>query len=137
MRRYKFLGKEDIFDSLNRLRNAFLASRDGKEVDEIINGILTSDERIKIGRRILISEYILSGFTLDEIIKNLKVGKNTVMNVSRLLEEHPNCFELIERRSEIVDKEYKNKRYKTVGGSTKVFKSKVYTGFTIKDVKRK
>ena len=46
MRRYRFLEKEEIFDALNKLRNAFLAARDGDEVEEIINGLLTFDEKM-------------------------------------------------------------------------------------------
>ena len=137
MRRYRFLGKEDVYDALNRLRNAFLASGDGEEVDEIINGVLTSDERIKIGRRIIIAEYISSGVGIEEISQTLKVGKNTIMHVARLLEEHPDCFSLIERRSEIVENEYRNKRYRMIGGSKLVYKKRVYSGFRRKDVKRK
>ena len=61
MRRYKFLQKEDLFEALNRLRDAFLAAKDGNEVEEIINGLLTQDEKLKIGRRILVAEYIKDG----------------------------------------------------------------------------
>lgn len=137
MKRYQFLQKEEIYEALNRLRNAFLASRDGNEVEEIINGLLTQDERLKIGRRILIAEYISSGVGIDEIRRQLKVGKNTIMHVTRLLEENPECFSLIEKRSQYVEKEYKSKKYKVVGNSQLVFKRKVYSGFSRKDVKRK
>ena len=40
MRRYGFLTKTDTYEALNRLRDAFLAAKDGNEVNEIINGIL-------------------------------------------------------------------------------------------------
>lgn len=43
MRRYKFLKKEDIYQAFNRLRDAFLSAKDGNEVEEIINGLLTRD----------------------------------------------------------------------------------------------
>lgn len=137
MRRYKFLEKDDVFDALNKLRNAFLAAKNGEEVEEIIKGLLTFDERMKIGRRILIAEYISAGINLDEIARILKVGRNTISHVSKTMDEHPNTFQLIRKRSEAIEKEYKNKRYKLTGGSTLVFKRKEYTGFSRKDVKRK
>lgn len=136
MRRYRFLEKEDIYEALNRLRNAFLAARDGTEVEMIINGLLTSDERLKIGRRIIVAEYLREGFTVEEIIRLLKVGKNTIQHVSRLLDQNQDWFDLIERRNEMVEKKYKSKKYKTSGGSKMVFKTREYSGFSRKNVKR-
>ena len=136
MRRYRFLDKADIYEALNRLRDSFLAAKNGGEVQEIINSLLTSDERLKIGRRVIIAESLHSGLTIDEISKLLKVGKNTILHVSRLLDQHPKGFELIERRRKIVEKSYKNTAYKKMGGSGMFFKRKVYSGFTRKDVTR-
>ena len=101
MRRYNYLDKRDVFEAFNELRNAFLAAKDGAEVDKITNGLLTHDEKLKIGRRILIDQWLISGFGIEEIRKQMKVGKNTVMHVSRRLEKYRDCFELIERRSKI------------------------------------
>src|SRR3989304_4344314 len=113
MRRYKRLDKRDILEALNELRNAFLAAKDGNEVDKIMDGLLTHDEKLRIGRRILIAGWLTSGFGIEEIVRQLKVGKNTVMHVSRRLE-----------------------KYRLVGGSQLVFKRKEYTGFKRKDVKK-
>ena len=137
MRRYRFLEKEGIYEALNRLRNAFLAARNGTEVEMIINGLLTSDERLKIGRRIIVAEYLREGFTVEEIIRLLKVGKNMIQHVSRLLDKNQDWFDLIKRRSEIVEKEYKSKKFNMVGGPKLVFKRKEYSGFSRKDIKRK
>lgn len=115
MRRYKFLRKEDIYEALNRLRDAFLAAKNGEEVEEIINGILTHDEKIKIGRRILVAEC-------------LKLEKS--------LDMYPASFELIGKRSNKVEKLYAQKKYRLIGGSTLVFKKREYTDFKRKDVKR-
>lgn len=136
MRRYKFLRKEDIYEALTRLRDAFLAAKNGNEVEEIINGILTHDEKIKIGRRILIAEYLKLGISLDEIAKMLKVGKNTIMSVMKSLDMYPMSFELISRRSKKVEELYAQKKYRLIGGSTLVFKKREYTGFKRKDVER-
>lgn len=96
------MGERDIFEALNKLRDAFLAARDGNEVNKITEGVLTYDERLKIGRRIIIAGWLLSGFGLEEICKQLRVGRSTVMHVSRRLEKYQEAFELVERRSKIV-----------------------------------
>lgn len=136
MRRYSFLDKESIFEALNRLRDAFLAAKDGEEVDHIINGLLTTDEKIRLGRRIQVAEWILKGITTEEIEHNLKVGRTTIALVGKLLAEHPTCFELINLRKRKVEKEYSSKAYREIGGSTMVFKKKEYTGYTRQKVKR-
>ena len=136
MRRYKFLSKEDVFDALNKLRSAFLAAKDGNEVEEIINGILTSDERMKIGRRILIAGALEEGLTYDEIKDTLKVGKSTVVKIEEAKRSHPLAFQLVGKREKKVDEEYKNKAYRKVGGAKMIFKKKEYTGFKRKDVVR-
>lgn len=136
MRRYGFLQKEEIFEALNRLRDAFLAAKNGEEVEEIINGLLTHDEKMKIGRRILIAKYIKDGMGFGEIARALKVGKNTIVSVIHNLDRYPSAYELIEKRGKKVEKEYSNKNTKTIGGSKLIFKKKVHTGFRRKDVER-
>lgn len=136
MSRYGFLEEKEIYDALNKLRNAFLAAKDGSEVDEIINSILTHDEKMKIGRRIIVAEGIISGISAEQIIRMLKVGANTIQHVSRLLDRYPTGFSLIQRRSKKVEEEYKNRKYREVGSSQLVFKKNEYTGFKRKDVRR-
>ncbi len=136
MRRYKFLDKNSVYSALNRLRASFIAAKDGNDVEEIIKAILTHDERMKIGRRIQIAEMIKQGMQYRQITEELKVGLTTVMLVARKLDESPDGYELIMDREGNVEKEYKKKVYKEVGGSKVIHKQKIYTGFTRKDVKR-
>ncbi len=136
MRRYKFLNQQETYEALDRLRDAFLAAKDGNEVNQIIDGLLTHDEKLKIGRRILTAKYLLAGLTIEDISKLLRVGKNTVMHISRRLEKYKECFMLIEKRGEKVKKEFNNKKYRSLGGSKLIFKKKSYTGFRRKDVGR-
>lgn len=128
--------EEEIFEALNRLRDAFLAAKDGEEVEMIIKALLTHDEKMKIGRRILIAQYLKEGMGFDEITRTLKVGKNTIGSVIRSVEQFPLAFELIERRHLKVEKEYQNKKQKINGGSKLIFKKKEYSGFKRKDVAR-
>lgn len=136
MRRYKFLTKDDIYDAFNRLRDAFLAAKNGEEVEEIIKGLLTHDEKLKIGRRILVAQCLREGMGIDEIAKDLKVGKNTIMNVAKKLDENSLFLDLIDKRKKKVEDDYKRKRYRFVGGAKLVFKKREYTGFKRKDVSR-
>lgn len=136
MRRYKNLADSEYFEALNRLRSAFLAAKNGEEVDKIIDGLLTQDEKLKIGRRILIAEHLLVKLTIDEIVFQLKVGRNTVLHVSRRLEKYRDCFDLIEKRGIRVEKTYQNKKFKRSGGSKLIIKKKSYSGFKRKDVRR-
>lgn len=136
MRRYRFLNKDSNFAALNKLRAAFLAANDGVEVEEIIKGLLTYDERMKIGRRIQIAQLLKQGMKYREIMKELKVGLPTIMLVSRKINQNPKCFELIMAREEKVEREYKSSAYQYTGGSKLILKRKKYTGFKRKDVKR-
>jgi Trp operon repressor len=136
MQRYNFLESKDIYDALNRLRDAFLAAKNGSEVDEIIKGVLSNDERIKIGRRILIAECLKLEMNVEEICQALRVGKSTVISVTKSLAVYPSAFKLIDKRKTSVEKTYNKKKYRTSGGSKLVFKKKEYTGFSRKNVKR-
>ena len=134
--RYNRLNQTDVYEAFNRLRDVFLAAKNGHEVDKVTNGLLTHDEKLKIGRRILIAEYLLENMPMEQIVRELKVGMNTVIHVARRLEKYRECFDLIETRRKAVEKEYGDKKYRAVGGSKLVFKRKEYTGFKRKDVKR-
>ena len=136
MRRYKHLPQRDIFEALDKVRDALLAARDGNEVNEIINALFTSEEKLQLGRRILIAECLKSDMTVVEICSLWRVGRSTVLAVARSLERYPLGFELIENRSKKVEQEYQKKSYRGTGGSQLVFKRKEYTGFKRKDVKR-
>lgn len=136
MRRYKFLLKEEVYEALNGVRDALLAARDGNDVEDIMKGILTFDERMKIGRRVLIAEYLLAGVPFEEITRMLKVGKTTIGFVSKKLDEYTKCFELIKSRRNKVETVFGKKAYVERGSSKMVFKRKEYTGFKRRDVRR-
>lgn len=136
MRRYNFLEKEQIFEALNKLRTAFLAAKDGSEVEEIIKGILTNDERIKIGRRILISQILDGDKTYEEIRREYKIGKQTILQIQRLKDKYPKCFEMINIREEKVENEYHDKAYVKRTNSLNWKNYIEVTGFKRKDVKR-
>ena len=134
--RYNFLAKNEEYEITNMVRDAFLTAKDGYEVEDVINGLLTTDEKIKIGRRMQVAFMLLSGSSGEEIIRSLNVGRNTITLVSKHLASYPKCFELLSQRRKKVDKTYKEKSHRKIGSSQMVFKKKEYTGFVRKDVKR-
>lgn len=136
MRRYTFLLKHEVYLALNKARDALLAAKDGSDVNELLEGLFTDEERLQIGRRILIAEQIRMGRSYSEIIEDLHVGVGTINTVYRNLNSHPQCFKLVFERSRKVEKVYNDKKYRLVGGSQLVYKKKEYTGITRKDIKR-
>lgn len=135
-RRYKFLNKDSTYKALNKLRTAFLAAKNSKDVDKIIMGVLTNDERMKIGRRIQVAQLLVKGKTHREIMDTLKVGSTTIMHVERKLDTYIECFELIFTREKITNLQIKNASKQRVGGSKKIFKNKVYPKEIKKAIKR-
>lgn len=136
MSRYSFLDKQSIYEITNKLRDAFLSAKNGDEVEYIINGLLTSDEKYKLGRRILIAECLQNGMIIEDIVEELNVGSATVLAVSRIIEQNPQCFDLINKRGQKVEKEFQKKKYETPSGSNLIHKKKNYTGYKRKDVGR-
>lgn len=135
-RRYKFLNQDSVFEAFNKVRDAFLAAKNGEEVDLITDALITYDERLKIGRRIIIAGLLDSDMGYQEIAHLLKVGSTTILSVDRQLTNHPQGFQLIFARSQKVENKYREKAYRKVGGTKVVFKKTIYTGYKRKDVPR-
>jgi|GEM_PF-1526917 len=135
-RRYKRLDQDDFYAAFNKVRDAFLAAKDGNEVNEVINALLTDDEKTKIGRRVLIADFLREGVAYREIADILKVSNNTILKIADLLENRAAGFDTVLKRSQKVKDEYKAKAYRRVGPSRVAYKRKEYTGFKRSDVKR-
>jgi uncharacterized protein YerC len=67
-----------LISALKRLNN---------NADTFIRSLLTERERLTIGRRILIANLILSGYTQMEINERLNVSPNTYSKIKRWLDE--------------------------------------------------
>jgi uncharacterized protein YerC len=61
--------------------------------DTFISNLLTERERLTIGRRVLIANLILSGYTQMEINERLSVSPNTYSKIKRWLDEELPDFE--------------------------------------------
>ncbi len=64
-----------------------------EEVKLFLRDLLTESERIMLGRRILIAQKLLKDISYDNIIKEMKVGKDTIMRVHRWLEDDAGGYE--------------------------------------------
>ena len=137
MGRYRRLKREDVVLVWQRLEDAFLAARNGKEVEQILLAILTPDERLKIGRRLQVAKMLREGRGYEDIMRELSVGKNTVALVARRLDQYPEGYGLIGKRQRTADREYQDKAYRKHGGSKLLLKPKRRTGFKRGDVERK
>lgn len=136
MRRYQHLSKTDEYEAVDSLRDAFLAAKNGNEVTAIIDALMTQEEQLKLGRRILIAACLRTNMTHKEISKLLKVAQNTISNVQKHLSKYEAGFLLIEKRRIYLEKEFQQKKYKRIGASKLVKKPRVYTGLKRKDVAR-
>ena len=124
MKRYGNLTKDQVQDALHKLRTAFLAAKNNQQVDEILHGLLTRDERIKLGRRIAISKLIAKGMGYDEISDELGVGKTTIIHVLKKIDSHPECFKHILNLEKKIQKQSKQKSKRGIGSSIQFFKKK-------------
>lgn len=136
MRRYTNLNKEEMYEAFNRLRDCFLAAKDGNEVDNVIDVMLSGEEKLKIGRRILVAERLRKEETYEEIKRGLKVGLNTIIQVEKRMSNCPEGFEIIFRRKRKVEEDYGEKAYRKTGGPRLLHKKSEYIGFKRKDVER-
>lgn len=130
------MDKRDEYELTNLVKDAFLSAKDGEDAQDIINALLTTDEKIKIGRRIKIARLLRAEISGEEIMGLLHVGRNSVTLVSKHIFAYPKGFSLIFERIKKVEQTYRDKKIKKTGGSTLVFKKKEYTGYKRKNVVR-
>lgn len=131
------MSDKSLLEIYEKVGAAFLAAKDGKEVKAVIDAILTPDEKVKVGRRVLVAQLINNGnVTYEDLLKNLKVGKNTVSMVIHQMLVNPEGFEAIFRRVKKVDEEYKDKSFTSSILSRHIVGRKTRTNFKRTDVKR-
>jgi len=70
-----------------------VTKRLNNSADHFIQSLLTERERLTIGRRVLIANLILSGFTQMEINQKLSVSPNTYSKIKRWIDDELPNFE--------------------------------------------
>lgn len=84
---------KDRMRYLDTLYTAVSGLKSREEIKKFLRDLLTESERIMIGRRIIIAQMLLEEKSYEEIIRELKVGKDTIMRVHRWLEDDVDGYE--------------------------------------------
>ena len=87
------LESKDRIKYLDTLYTTVSTLKSREEVKNFLRDLLTESERVMIGRRILVAQMLLEEKPYDEIIRELKVGKDTIMRVHRWLEDDTDGYE--------------------------------------------
>jgi len=96
------LDNKDRIRYLDVLYTAASGLKSREEIKNFLRDLLTESERVMIGRRILIAQMLLEEKPYDEIIRELKVGKDTIMRVHRWLGDDVDGYEKAVKRLEKV-----------------------------------
>jgi len=106
------LKKEDKIKYLDYLYTASASLKSREEVKNFLRDLLTESERIMLGRRILIAQRLLEDKSYDEIVKELSVGKDTIMRVHRWLGDQSGGYEetVKKLKKELVSRKSKSKK---------------------------
>ncbi|OGM97519.1 MAG: hypothetical protein A2735_02185 [Candidatus Yanofskybacteria bacterium RIFCSPHIGHO2_01_FULL_41_21] len=87
--------KKDKAEYLDILYTAVGSLNSRQEIKDFLRDVLTESERIMIGRRIMIARRLLDGQLYDQIMKEMKVGPDTIMRVHRWLEDENKGYEKV------------------------------------------
>ena len=80
-------------ETLDALYTAASAVKGREAVKLFLRDLLTSSERIMLGRRILIARRLLAGENCRTIAADMKVGNDTIYRVARWLEDQMPGYE--------------------------------------------
>jgi len=104
------LTKKEIIVTLDALYTAASAVKGRDAIKLFLRDLLTSSERIMLGRRIIIARMLIMGTTEDEIAERLRVGRGTVWRVRRWLHDQ---FPGYEKAIAEMEREYERRSEKS------------------------
>jgi uncharacterized protein YerC len=87
------LTKEQFIEALDSLYTAAGAVKGRAAMKLFLRDLLTSSERIMLGRRIVIARRLLAGDSTRDIQAELRVGPGTLHNVRKWLEDQMPGYE--------------------------------------------
>ena len=87
------LKEEDKIKSLDALYTSISSLKTRDDIKSFLRDLLTEGERIMIGRRILIAQRLLNDEPYDQIMKEMKVGPDTITRVDRWLSDQNKGYE--------------------------------------------
>ncbi|OGN02390.1 MAG: hypothetical protein A2655_01510 [Candidatus Yanofskybacteria bacterium RIFCSPHIGHO2_01_FULL_43_42] len=95
---------------LDALYTAIESLKSREEVKSFLRDLLTESERIMIGRRIIIAQRLLQDQSYDQIMKEMRVGPDTIMRVHRWLEDDNGGYEkVIKNLEKVFESRFKSK----------------------------
>jgi|SRR3989344_6082709 len=100
---------------LDALYTAMESLKSREEVKNFLRDLLTESERIMIGRRIIIAQRLLNDQSYDQIMREMKVGPDTIMRVHKWLEDENDGYEkAIQKLEKVLESRQKvrNKAYR-------------------------
>ncbi len=88
------LSNEERTKTLEALYTAVssVKGRDGMKL--FMRDLLTESERIMLGRRILVARALLTGQTYNQIVDEYNVGKDTILKISKWLNDQLPGYEV-------------------------------------------
>lgn len=101
---------KDRMKYLDVLYTAMSGLKSREEIKSFLRDLLTESERVMIGRRIIIAQRLLEEKSYDEIVRELRVGKDTIMRVHRWLEDETEGYEKAIKKLEKVFESRQEKR---------------------------
>ena len=107
----KIDNKEKI-EYLDALYTAVESLTSREEVKNFLRDLLTEGERIMVGRRIVIAKRLLNEESYGQIIREMRVGPDTIMRVHRWLEDDIEGYEKAVKKLEKVLESRQEKRDK-------------------------
>ncbi len=84
---------------LREVETLFYSCRSGEELQRLLRGLLSPDERVMLGRRLRIVKLLLEGKTHAVIASELGVGFDTIDRVRRWLERERAAYHLLVERA--------------------------------------
>ena len=120
------ISNHDRMKYLDALYTAIESLKSREETKSFLRDLLTESERIMIGRRIIIAQKLLKDQSYEQIMREMKVGPDTIMRVHRWLEDENNSYEKVIKQLE-----------KTFESRQKSIKKEFYDTDSFKSLKRR
>lgn len=124
--RSRKISNHDRIKYSDALYTAIESLKSREEIKIFLRDLLTESERIMIGRRIIIAQKLLKDQSYDQIMREMRVGPDTIMRVHRWLEDENNGYEKVIKQIE-----------KTFESRQKSIKKEFYDTGSFKSLKRR
>lgn len=120
-RKREDLTEEEIIVTLDTLYTAASAVKGRDAVKLFLRDLLTSSERIMLGRRIIIARLLISGETYNSIQERMNVGHATIGRVQRWLDDQ---FPGFEQAVAEMEKEFRKRAQKRLYATSMLYRLK-------------